>query len=502
MNYVMKVSAGIALLITLSGCPPWCPVADFRASIQFGQAALPVQFTDVSRPGCAPITNWQWDFGDGGTATVQNPLHTYTTPGTYTVQLTVTSEKGTSRRTYEDLIVVGENAVVSWNDTALEAVADAQLMPPQAARILAMMHAAMYDAINAVEQGGDPYCADIDAPEGASKEAAAAQAAHDVLSDVFPGKAIDFGTRLTQSLDAIPETEDKPAGIIIGQEAADAILALRADDGSQVMQMDPYTGGTEPGEWRPTPPMNTPGMFYPWRLVTPFALTAADQFRPPSPPALDSDRYADDLNEVKLLGVKNNSSRTMEQSMVANFWVGMAGTIGEAGRMNLVAQQAAEANANTLYENAALFALVNFALADAAIAGLDCKYTYSFWRPISAIREADEDGNDGTTLDSEWESFLVTPAHPEYISTHSALTKAAAVVLMNFFGTDDAELTLPAFMDPNVTRTYASFSEVAEEAGLSRLYGGIHFRFSYEAGSTLGQQIGEYVYDNLLLPVQ
>lgn len=176
--------------------------------------------------------------------------------------------------------------------------------------------------------------------------------------------------------------------------------------------------------------------------------------------------------------------------------------------MNLVAQQAASAHGNTLCENARLFALVNLALADAAIAGIECKYTYSFWRPITAIREAANDGNPLTVADTIWEPYITTPAHPEYVSTHSVLTRAAAVVLAEFFGTDEAELVLEPFMhDPDMhdhvmTRHYTSFSQVADEAGLSRLYGGIHFRFSYDAGSQLGQDIGEYVYDNLLLPVQ
>jgi hypothetical protein len=268
------------------------------------------------------------------------------------------------------------------------------------------------------------------------------------------------------------------------------------------MTMDPFMGGTNPGEWRPTPPDNLPGMFYHWQYVWPFAMMSPGQFRPGPPPVLASVAYAQDFNEVKTIGAKVSATRTMDQAMMATFWIGMAGTIGEAGRMNLVAQQAAATRQHTLFDNARLFTLVNVALADAAIAGIDCKYEYVAWRPITAIREAADDGNAATEADTAWEPYIGTPAHPEYVSTHSTLTKAAAVVLAAFFGGDAADLTLPAFMDPAMTRHYTSFSQVAEEAGLSRIYGGIHFRFSYTTGSEMGRQIGEYVCNNLLLPIE
>lgn len=495
--------AAVLLLFIASGCPPQqeAPKAAFAAAPLWGQAALPVQFVDASGSGSSTITGWEWDFGDGNTSTEQNPGHLYAEPGSYTVSLTVTSEDGTDTHQETDYIVVSENDVIAWNNAALDAVVNAGLMPPQASRALAMMHAAVYDAVNAVEQLGEPYQAVLTAPAGASKEAAAAQAAYRVLFDLFPASAQALSDQRTASLGVIPEGDAKASGTALGDDAADAILAWRADDGSQMTMMDPYIGGTAPGQWRPTPPGFLPGMFAQWMTVTPFALESSSQFLPGPPPDLASEDYAEDLEEVREIGAKTTMARTMDQSMMATFWVGMPGTIGEAGRMNVVAQQAAKARNNTLYDNARLFLLVNAALADAAIAGIDCKYTYSAWRPVTAIQEAADDGNDLTVADPAWEPYLVTPAHPEYISTHSTLTKAAAVVLAAFFGSDDADLTLAAFMDPNMTRHYTTFSQVAEEAGLSRLYGGIHFRFSYDAGVRLGQDIGTYVLNSIARPL-
>jgi hypothetical protein len=358
-----------------------------------------------------------------------------------------------------------------------------------------MMHGAMYDAVNTIDRKGAPFHVNTVTQADTRKEAALAQAAYRVLTQLFPAQTAIFDAQLAASLAPIPEGDGKTHGVALGQEIADAVLQWRSNDNSQMMMMDPFLGGTDPGEWRPTPPGNLPGMFHHWWYVTPFAMAAGNQFRPGPPPALDSAAYAVAFNETKTVGAKTGAPRTMDQGMMANFWVGMPGTVGEAGRMNQAAQQALAAQPRTLHDAARLFALVNVALADAAIAGIDCKYTYVFWRPVTAIAEAADDGNDQTEADAAWEPFIGTPAHPEYISTHSALTKAAAAVLAAFFGSDAADITLPAFMDPVMTRHYTSFSQIAEEAGLSRIYGGIHFRFSYEAGTLLGQQIGDHVWN-------
>lgn len=474
--------------------------ADFGGEPTSGQSSLAVSFSDRSDLDKKAAT-YEWDFGDGTTSMEENPVHVYTAPGVYTVSLTLTTAKGLIVKTLPDYITVTPNDVLTWNNLALQAMAANNFMPPQGARALAMLHAAIYDSVNAIEPTGEVYQAAVAAPAGAVKEAAAAQAAHDILIQLFPAQAATFDAQLATSLGVIADGEGKTSGVAVGQNVAALILAWRTGDGSAMPMAPPYTGGTDPGDWRPTPPAYSPGMFVWWADVTPFALASANQFRPGPPPALDSVRYAADFNETRTIGAKVSATRTMDQGMMANFWVGMPGTIMEVGRMNQVVQQAAVAHNLGLSESARLFALVNIAMTDAAIAGVECKYYYSAWRPVTAIWEAAGDGNPATAADPAWESFIVAPAHPEYISTHSALINAAAEVLQNFFGSDDADLTLPAFMDPMMTRSYDSFSAVAEEAGLSRIYGGIHFRFSNEAGAQLGEDIGEYVFFNFMQPL-
>lgn len=470
---------------------------DFTADPTWGQATLPVSFTDKSVEGSSGIVGYQWSFGDGAESTEKNPVHRYTGPGSYTVTLTITTSSGTLVKTATDLITVSINDVTVWNRLALQAIAANSWMPPQASRGLAMLHAGIYDAINAIEQNGEVYRANVYAVPGSFKESAAATAAHRILSQLFPSNVDSFDEQLAVSLAAIPAGDGKSNGISLGQNIADEILAWRNGDGAQ-RQLSPFLGGTDPGQWRPTPPAFLPGMFTHWSGVVPFALTSSDQFLPAYPPELDSDLYAEDFNEVKALGEKSSELRTMEQSMIANFWVGMPGTITEVGRMNLVIQQAAQSNHLTLYDQAKLFALVNIAMADGAIAGVECKYYYNFWRPITAIRDAENDGNPLTTADPAWESFIMNPAHPDYISTHSTLTMAAAIVLEKFFGTDETDISLPAFMDTTVTRSYKSYRAIAHEASISRLYGGIHFRFSLATGLALGENIGEHVYENIM----
>lgn len=476
------------------------PIANFMMNPGWGQASLPVQFMNTSDPGGATINGCLWDFGDGTTSTETSPIHVYVETGVYTVTLTLATSVGYSTRVTTNCIKVMPNDIVAWNNVAMQAMAVNNWMPPHIARGLTMMHGAIYDSVNAVEKKGQVYVADIAAPLGACKYTAAAAAAHRVLTQILPAQAADFDAQLALSMAGIPDGDWKTDGAVLGVAVADAMLAWRTGDGSEVMGM-PYAGLLDPGQWRPTPPSYLPGMFTSWRYVTPFAMTSPSQFRPGPPPALDSAQYATDFNEVKTIGAKISATRTMDQGMMATFWVGMAGTIMETGRMNLVVQQAVEANHLNYFDTARLFTLVNIAMADAAIAGLDCKYTYTVWRPVTAIWEAASDNNPATEADPAWESYIVAPAHPEYISTHSALTKSAAVVLESFFGTGQARIVLPSFMDPNVTRTYYSYDSIAEEAGMGRIYGGIHFRFSYDTGSVLGENIGNYVFLNYLLPL-
>ena len=229
-------------------------------------------------------------------------------------------------------------------------------------------------------------------------------------------------------------------------------------------------------------------------------MTASSQFRPPGPPVLSSARYAADVNEVKQLGAATNSARTAEQSQIAIFWADGAGTETPPGHWNSIAQEIAAAQGNTLEENARLFALLNLAMADAAICAWDAKYAFNFWRPVTAIRSADLDGNPDTEPDPNWRSFIATPPFPDYVSGHSTFSGAASVVLAKFYGSDDIAFTTGSDFLPGVQRSFNSFSAAAAEAADSRLYGGIHFRSANEDGLHGGIGIGQLVSEHFLLP--
>jgi membrane-associated phospholipid phosphatase len=235
-----------------------------------------------------------------------------------------------------------------------------------------------------------------------------------------------------------------------------------------------------------------------WGFVTPFALANIVDVRPPGPPALDSDRWSADYNEVKALGAATGSTRTGDQTQIALFWADGAGTVTPPGHWNQIAQQIGAALGNTLQENARLLALLNLAMADAAICAWDAKYAFNFWRPVTAIRHGDGDGNPDTEADNTWSSLIATPPFPDYVSGHSAFSGAAATVLARFYGTDNIAFVTGSDATPGVNRSFASFSAAAAEAAVSRLYGGIHFRSANEDGRRSGMAIGEYVFRNYL----
>lgn len=386
------------------------------------------------------------------------------------------------------------DAVTQWNQTALESIMRARYVATSASRCLAMVHVAVYDAVNSIDGSHSPYLGTVDAPAGSSAEAAAATAAYEVLSALFPAQASILDTTLADYLVQIPDGAPKTQGIGVGVAAADAVVMSRMNDGS--MAMIPYTPGTDPGDWRPTPPMNAPAMMPHWANVTPFAMTRNSQFRSAPPPPLRSMKYSRALNEVKDIGAKNSATRTQQQTMTAMFWADMPGTETTVGRWNLVARSVA--GGNTLAQNARLFALLNIAMADAGIVAWNCKYTYNFWRPITAIREADTDGNRNTAPDAGWEPLLMTPAFPEYNSAHSTFSAAAAAMLSKFFGSDAATFEIKAYSGGMETRIYTSFSEAAREAGMSRIYGGIHYSFSDSTAQAAGRRVCQWVWSRLL----
>jgi hypothetical protein len=389
------------------------------------------------------------------------------------------------------------NVVLEWNQVLLDTVKADRASPLFIARDAAIVHAAIYDAVNAIDRSYTPFFADVKASRGASLEAAAAQAAHDTMVALFPAHRARFDATLAADLAGIPPGRARQ-GVAVGQAVAQQILAWRSTDGSDAQV--PYTPGSGPGVWQRTPPAFAAAVAPHWGAVTPFGIPSGSAFRAPPPPALTSAAYTADFNEVKSVGAAGSITRTAEQSQIAQFWYGGAGTFTPIGYWNQIAQDVAQRHGNSLVQDARLFALLNMAQADASFAVWDAKYTYNFWRPVTAIRAADTDGNPATAPDPAWASFLITPAHPSYNSGHSGLSGAAAAVLADFFGTDAVPFSFSSDSLPGVTRSYASFSAAMQEAGDSRVYAGIHFRFDCVAAQVIGRSVGDYVMDHFLLP--
>jgi hypothetical protein len=397
----------------------------------------------------------------------------------------------------EPRLLFAADVVLEWNEILLDAVRADATPPPRASRAMAIVHTAVYDAVNSIDRSHQPFAVQELTAPSASREAAAAAAAHRALEALFPLQ--DFDDELTASLAAIADGAAKDAGIALGESIADQILALRAADGST--DVIPYTPGTEPGDWRPTPPAFAPALLPHWANVTPFAITTADQFMPNNIPALDSAEYAAAFAEVKEIGSVTSATRTQDQTDIALFWANGAGTATPPGHLNVMAQVVSEAEGLSLSQNARLFALLNVSLADAAIMCWETKFTTDFWRPVTAIRAADTDGNDATEADPLWTPLVVTPPFPSYSSGHSSFSGAAAAVLTDFFGTDAVEFTLPSEHPLVADRHYTSFSQAAQESADSRLYGGIHWRFDNEDGLSSGIELGQFVSSMILQPV-
>ncbi len=389
------------------------------------------------------------------------------------------------------------DVVIDWNATLLNAIRTDKTNPPLASRNMAIVHAAIFDAVNGITGDYNPYHVTETGPAGASAEAAAASAAHRVLVSLYPSQKPSFDQALTASLAQVTEGVAKTAGVSYGERVGDAILLLRSNDGSN--QTVNYTPGTNPGEWRPTPPGFAPPLYPHWGTVTPFAMTDGSQFRPDGPPALNSQEYTTEYNLVKDLGKLNSTTRTADQTEIAKFWADGGGTFTPPGHWNQIAEQIAANTNSSLVENARLFALLNIGLADAGITSWDGKYTYNFWRPITAIREGDNDGNADTVGDSNWTSLIGTPPFPEYTSGHSTFSGAGSTILGGIFGNSTSFVTNSLGL-PGVNRSFNSFSGAADEAGISRIYGGIHFPSANEDGLASGRALGAYVLGNFLLP--
>lgn len=392
---------------------------------------------------------------------------------------------------------VSADVVLDWNAHAARAIVTVGgQVPPRALIRLAMVHLAIYDAVNAIE--GVPFesyasVPSVDRP--ASAEAAAAAAAHDVLVALFPAQEADLDAKYAASLAALPDDIARVNGISVGQQAAIAILNARATDGRDAAVI--YVPGSGPGVWVPTPPAFLAAQAPETRFVQPFLMNSPSQFRPEGTFSLDSEDWARDYNEIKALGSAVGSSRTAEQTDIARFW-----SDNPPLQWNRAWRALSVAKGLGLADNARYFAMLASASADALIACWDAKFFYNFWRPVTAIRAGDSDGNPETTPDSAWIGLVVTPNHPEYPAAHGCFSGASTETLNYFFGTDDVAFWIDSNVAglTNPVRTYFRLSDALAEVAEARIYGGMHYRNSTRIGANMGKQVSRFTTRHFFRP--
>ncbi|HWV90487.1 MAG TPA: vanadium-dependent haloperoxidase, partial [Burkholderiales bacterium] len=359
--------------------------------------------------------------------------------------------------------------------------------PLTESRVFAITHAAMHDALNAIDRRYEPYREGVAAAPGALPEAAIAAAAHAALIELMPARKADFDLQFAETLAQIKDKRAAAAGMRVGRQAAARLLALRRDDGASRPVAHP--AGTKAGEYRPTPPDFTPALFAHWGKVQPFVLKSSSQFRPAAPLAPTSARARAEIEEVRAIGGKTSALRSAEQSGISRYWYESS-----PQGWNRVAREVEAARGLDEWQSARLFALVNLAMADGFIGGFEAKYHFNYWRPATAIRESG---------DASWLPDLDTPPVPDYPSTHTVLGAAAAAVLARFFDTDMVSFSMTSGAPyAGVTRRFWSFSEAAQENGASRILAGIHFATAVRAGYVQGDLIGAWTYDHALRPVR
>jgi len=378
--------------------------------------------------------------------------------------------------------------VVAWNQELLHIVQTPGDQPANVhpTRSFAITHAAIYDAVVSITRDDPPYLVSLTAPREARIDAAAAQAAHDSLTALYPKLQPELDALLASQLASIPDGKPRQDGIRVGAEVAAQLVLDRANDGSAVVP-PPFIAGSQPGDYRPTPPNFSVPVFTGWANVAPFVIGSASQFRPVPPPAVTSEAYASALNETKSLGQSTSTTRTADQTVIAKFW---APPIWNT--WNEIADRAVTAHHTKLEASARLFAVLNLTFADSVIAFYDAKYHFLVWRPITAIRLGDTIGNPAITGDPSWTPLAVTAADPSYPGAHSTVSAAGASVLSAFFG-GDGQIDVTSDALPGSVRTFASYSAIATEAGLSRIYAGQHTPLDDAAGQHLGTQVAQFV---------
>ena len=402
---------------------------------------------------------------------------------------------------------VRADAVADWNLIAIQRIAEANpAHPPPVTFIdMAIVQAAIHDAVQAIERHYKPYHVEIEGASG-SPAAATAKAARDVLVNLFPDQTPTIDNIYNQYLKDHSLSPADP-GVAEGATAAAGIIALRANDGRFPPGQMPFVGGSNPGEWRPTdsfigtspaPPPFSP-MAARWVAnVTPFALKSGDQFRAGPPPPLTSPNYTRDYNEVKAMGARFNSSRSDAQTDLALFWASNYPAL-----WNRALRDIAEAQNLNIGDSARLFALVNLAMADAIVTAWDSKVAYVSWRPLTAIRSGNDDTNPDTVGDSEWQPLINNPNYPDHTSGANNNSGAATRMLELFFGTNEMSFIVRTTNAAAIqqTRTYSRFSDAAQDVVDARIYEGIHFRFADEDARKQGRHVAQWVFDHFLKPL-
>jgi hypothetical protein len=391
--------------------------------------------------------------------------------------------------------IAAADEISDWNQMLLQAMLTAPVTPaPLTIRVAAIVQASVFDAVNGIDRRYIPIHVRPAALPGTSARAAAVQAAYTALVSLYPNQKATFDQQLTASLAAITDRTDAvKQGLSWGQTVAQEILAWRSQDGFSDT-LPPYLGGTQPGQWRPTPPAMAPGLAPQLATTTPWVIRSPSQFRTAGPPAMTSDQYLADYNEVKSMGNATNSGRTGDQTLFANFWqAGNPPDYFDPVVLSLGAQ-----HHFSMAQTARLLALVNLGMADAIVGCWDAKYTYSSWRPITAIQLGDTDDNDNTIPDGAWTPLITTPAFPEYPSAHSCVSGAATQILSQTFG-EETSFNVGSNAMPGVTRRFTNFSAALEEIRNARVFGGIHFRTACVDGTALGISVGDYVMAHVLL---
>ena len=433
------------------------------STIWLAQGLKPGYFTNVARADGTGHYAFLAPVGFGTTvlqAFAENPLQDY------------------SR--IETVTVTRGNAIVAWDSIALRAIQNQNLSSPEAARDLAILHSAQYDAVAAVDFPKSAYRVHVTAPKGASAEAAADSAASTVLTALFPSQAQSFTLAYNAAVAGLPKTPSITSGLALGREVANQTLAGRANDGSSAaVGLAP---SLVPGLWRPTPPTFSAAQDAQFGQVTPFEIASGSSFRPAAPPKVGTPTYDQALAQVASLGRLDGGTRTADQTAAAFFWADGAGSFTNPGHWNQIAEQISVSRKDSLAKDARLFARLDFALADAAIASSDAQYTYDEWRPVTAVQQTDP----------SFSPLLVTPASPSYVSESAAYGSAAAEVLNAGFGSK-VKFTDRLDVGLGMTRTFSSFNAAATENANSRVWGGVNFSYDAQAGINLGSQVGSFV---------